>query len=300
MPPATREPRLRILLSNDDGIGAPGLQALAEAMRSLGEVWVVAPEQEMSAAGHAITIADPLRVKEIAGAFSKGVRAFAVNGTPADCVKLAVRALMHNALPDIVVSGVNRGANIAHNLIYSGTVSAATEGSILKIPAMAVSLADPARKDVPGRDAEDFIFAARFARRLVPLVLRRGLAPGTLLNVNVPRPPVEGVKITRQGRSVFIETFDRRYDPHGRVYYWQTGAMERPQEDGDTDDHALMSGYISITPIHYDLTHEASVPRLQKWLSRLRPSAGGHGHARRAQGRTKTRKGRRGGRKNAP
>jgi 5'-nucleotidase len=260
----SRPSGLRILLSNDDGIHAIGLRALTNEMVRLGEVWTVAPEREMSATGHAITIEDPLRVRK--ESLHPKARAYSVTGTPADCVKLAVRALMKGARPHVVVSGVNRGANIARNLIYSGTVSAATEGAILGISSIAVSLAGAKLRP---SDAADFRFAARFARRLVRFVLREGLVRGTLLNVNIPRPPVRGVRITRQAESVFVEKFDKRRDPHGAVYYWQAGDMQRPNKDSDADDHVVREGYISITPIHHDLTHYKSLARMARWGTAL-------------------------------
>ncbi len=241
-----------------------GLRALTSEMVRLGEVWTVAPEREMSATGHAITIEDPLRVrKEV---LHPKAHAYCVTGTPADCVKLAVRALMKGARPHVVVSGVNCGANIARNLIYSGTVSAATEGAILGIPSIAISLACAEPRP---SDAADFRFAARFALRLVRFVLREGLTHGTLLNVNVPRPPVRGVRVTRQAESVFVEKFYKRRDPHGAVYYWQAGAMQRPNKDSDADDHVVREGYISITPIHHDLTHYKSLARMDHWGTAL-------------------------------
>ena len=196
--------RPRILLSNDDGINAPGLAALYEAMKSAGDVVVVAPDSEKSAVGHAITISDPLRVWD----FKKNDEFFgyAVNGTPADCVKIAYWALLKEK-PDLVVSGINLGSNTGINAIYSGTVSAATEGTILGIPSFAVSL-------TTFKDA-DFSYAAKFARKLSEDILERGLPKGTLLNVNVPpteEQGIEGVKITRQGRSNYHEHFDKRVD----------------------------------------------------------------------------------------
>lgn len=250
---------MRILLSNDDGIYADGLRALVDELKSIGEVWVVAPEREMSAAGHSITIFDPLRVEKIQFKGAKNVKAFYVNGTPADCVKLAVRALMPE-LPDIVVSGINKGANVAHNVIYSGTVSAATEGSILGIPAIAVSL-----RNHGSHKKSDFALAARFIRHLVPIVLTKNLPEHTLLNVNFPHPPIKGIKVTKQAKSIFVEEFDRRLDPAGRVYYWQTGKMSYFKAGTDVDDQAMLDGYVSITPLHHDLTKHKAIPKIRTW-----------------------------------
>jgi 5'-nucleotidase len=218
---------------------------------------VVAPETEQSAVGHAITLTDPLRVKSINrnGAFF----GYAVKGTPADCVKLAINELM-NPPPDLVVSGINLGANVGINVIYSGTVSAATEGTILGVPAIAVSIntfRDP-----------DFGPAARFARLLVRQVKEHGLPPHTSLNVNVPaisESKIRGVRVTRQGVTRFVEKFDRRIDPRENVYYWQCGSTPPLEEDGDTDASALADDCISITPIHHDLTNYDFLESLRSW-----------------------------------
>jgi 5'-nucleotidase len=246
-----------MLLTNDDGIYAKGIEVLNEHLSEDHDVLVVAPETEQSAVGHAITLTDPLRVKPIDrnGAFF----GFAVKGTPADCVKLAINELMDPA-PDLVVSGINLGANIGINVIYSGTVSAATEGTIMGVPAVAVSLntfTDP-----------DFIPAARFIRLMVRQVAEKGLPPHTSLNVNVPAIPFEkirGVRVTRQGVSRFMEKFDRRLDPRKNEYYWQCGSNPPLEEDGDTDASALSNDCISITPIHHDLTNHDFLESLRTW-----------------------------------
>jgi 5'-nucleotidase len=220
-------------------------------------VVVVAPETEQSAVGHAITLTDPLRVKSINrnGAFF----GYAVKGTPADCVKLAINELM-NPPPDLVVSGINLGANVGINVIYSGTVSAATEGTILGVPAIAVSIntfSDP-----------DFRPAARFTRLLVRQVKEQGLPPHTSLNVNVPaisESKIRGVRVTRQGITRFVEKFDRRIDPRENVYYWQCGSTPPLEEDGDTDASALANDCISITPIQHDLTNYDFLESLRSW-----------------------------------
>ena len=248
---------MRILLTNDDGIYAKGIEVLHEHLSRDHEVVVVAPETEQSAVGHAITLTDPLRVKSInRNGASFG---YAVKGTPADCVKLAVNELMESP-PDLVVSGINLGANVGINVIYSGTVSAATEGTILGVPAIAVSIntfRDP-----------DFLPAARFARLLVRQVKEHGLPPHTSLNVNVPAIPeseIRGVRVTRQGITRFVEKFDRRMDPRNNVYYWQCGSTPPLEEDGDTDACALAADYISLTPIHHDLTNYDFLESLSTW-----------------------------------
>lgn len=238
--------RPRILVCNDDGIDAPGIIALARALRPLGEVTVVAPDKQQSAVGHAITMNYPLRVSRV----HRNRRFFglAVEGTPADCVKLAVRTLLPEK-PDLVVSGINHGSNTAISIIYSGTVSAATEGTILGIPSIAFSLTT--------YDRPDFRFAAEFAFTLSSHVLKRGLPPSTLLNVNIPavaKKDIRGVKITRQGKSFWDDTFEVRRDPNNKEYYWLTGELEVLDHAEDTDQIAVMNNFVSITPIQYDLT----------------------------------------------
>jgi 5'-nucleotidase len=199
----------------------------------------------------------PLRVTR----FLKGKTFFgyAVSGTPADCVKLAVRTILQDT-PDLLVSGVNHGSNTSVNIIYSGTVSAATEGTILGIPSIAVSLTTYTQPD--------FRFAAKFARKLARTVLRHGLPEGTLLNVNVPSVPereIRGVRVTRQGKTRWDDTFDVRLDPNNKEYYWLTGKLEVTDTAKDTDQVAIMSNYVSVTPIQYDLTDYNSLPLLERW-----------------------------------
>lgn len=249
---------MHILISNDDGIYAPGLSALHNAIRDLGQVDVVAPGGEQSAVGHGITLSDPIKTARVFrdGAFF----GFAVGGTPADCVKLAVCALLDHR-PDLVISGINLGPNAGISVIYSGTVSAATEGTILGIPSMAISL----------NTFKDPIWdtATRVARHLAETVHREGLPAHTLLNVNVPNLPIEQVKgyaVTRMGQSRFVETFDRRVDPRGNVYYWMDGSLEPCGDTEGTDLEALERGYVSLTPIWFDLTNQAALPALQRWV----------------------------------
>jgi 5'-nucleotidase len=246
-----------ILLTNDDGIFAPGLYALYESLSAIAEVAVVAPDSEKSAVGHAITITDPLRVMP----FEKFGKFFghAVHGTPADCVKIAYFALLDRK-PDMVVSGINYGSNTGINIIYSGTVSAATEGTILGIPSFAISL-------TTFKDA-DFTYAAKFAAQLVPLVLANGLPKGTFLNVNVPNVPesqIRGVAVTRMGMAIYDDKYDKRVDPRNRVYYWLTGSKLEDDEGEEVDDGAIARNLVSITPIHYDLTNHQVVEDLQRW-----------------------------------
>ena len=257
---ATADDRPRILLCNDDGIRAPGIQALANALDPLGDLVVVAPESEQSAVGHAITVRDPVRAHEVDFRTDSGpIPAWAVTGTPTDAVKLACHELLDDR-PDLVVSGINDGPNTAVNVLYSGTVSAATEASILGLDAIAVSLCEWA--------AEDFSVAEHWARRIVRLVLRSGLPDGVLLNVNVPSVPVgeiQGVAVTRQARSRWEEGFDTRTDPADREYYWLAGTFV-DLDDGDrTDTTAVEEGYVSVTPLQHDLTAHDTLSALRNW-----------------------------------
>lgn len=255
---------VRILITNDDGIGAPGLAALVAVMKGIGEVTVVAPLSEMSAVGHAITLSDPLRVTM----FEKNGEFFghAVRGTPADCVKLAYWVLLKDQpKPDVLISGINLGANSGINVIYSGTVSAATEGAILGIPSFAISLATFVKPD--------FSAAADFAGDLAKRLLQHRLPKGVFLNVNIPavaRDQIQGVRITRQGQANYVEEYSARMDPHKRNYYWLTGEKVDIEESEEVDDRALMQNYISITPVHYDLTCYAFMEELKNWDIRYR------------------------------
>lgn len=246
-----------ILVTNDDGINAPGIEMLYSAMQEIGDVAVVAPDREMSAAGHAITLSDPLRVSTIR--LKNGVKGHAVNGTPADCVKIAVKAILDRT-PDLVVSGINQGSNTGINVIYSGTVSAATEGIILGIPSIAFSLAS--------YDYNDFAPAGSFADRIVREVLHHGVPDNTLLNVNIPALPEEeirGIFVTKQGKAFYDERFDKRIDPRNRTYYWMTGERKTMEEDEGSDERAVQEGYVSVTPVQYDLTHYQFLNHLKEW-----------------------------------
>ncbi len=228
-----------ILVSNDDGVHSAGIAALAEALRDLGQVVVVAPDRERSAVSHSLTLHRPLRVEEI------GPGRYAVDGTPTDCVNLGVNGILPRR-PALVVSGINKGANLGDDVTYSGTVSAAMEGTLLGLPAFAVSLL--------GRGDFRFEVAARFARRLAAWVLERGLPSDTLLNVNIPAPldgaPIRGFALTK-------------VDPRGKKYYW-IGGDELAFEDAEgTDFHAVSHGLISVTPIHLDLTNYKSFDALR-------------------------------------
>ena len=254
-----------ILISNDDGIQAAGLRALCEAMLPLGEVVVMAPEVERSAAGHAITLSDPLRVNEVDLSLDDVV-AYSCSGTPADCVKLAVLAVLPRR-PSLVVSGINHGSNTGINVIYSGTISAATEGTILGIPSAAFS--------VDCWECPDFGPAKAIAYQVAGKILEQGLPPGTFLNVNIPNLPAEqlppgsldgqGYALTVHGKAYWQDQFDRRVDPHNRVYYWLAGRKREREEPANTDEEILKAGKVSITPLHYDLTDHSYLEDLARW-----------------------------------
>jgi 5'-nucleotidase len=243
-----------ILVSNDDGIRSEGVQALARAMAPLGDVYVVAPDREQSAVSHSLTLHRPLRVEEA------GERQFAVDGTPTDCVNLAVSGILPGR-PGLVVSGINKGANLGDDITYSGTVSAAIEGTLLGIPSLAISLAT-----VDGRGPFEFDAAAAFAARLAAHVIARALPASTLLNVNVPAVPraqMTGFRITRQGKRRYGQALVEKIDPRGKKYYWIGGDELGFVDEPGTDFAAIQDGAVSITPIHLDLTHYPSFEALQ-------------------------------------
>ena len=245
---------MNILVTNDDGIQSEGIAALANALKSLGNVYVVAPDRERSAAGHSLTLHFPLRVEEL------GEGRYAIDGTPTDCVNLAVNGLL-DVKPDIVVSGINKGGNMGEDITYSGTVSAAMEGTLLGIPSIAISI--PARTD--------FIFetAAAFAVKAARKVGERGLPRDTLLNINVPNltnDQIKGWKITRQGKRIYGDAVIENRDPRGRKYFWIGGDNLGFEHVEDSDFQALSEDYISITPVHLDLTNYSSMEELRPWV----------------------------------
>ena len=249
---------MRILLTNDDGIYAKGLSSLYEELSCEGECLIVAPEIEQSAVGHAITIFRPLMVRRaMKGGTFLG---YAVLGTPADCVKIGIKELIEKPV-DMVVSGINRGANAGINVLYSGTVSAATEAAIMGIPSLAISL--DTHKEA------DFTFAAGFARKMVRMITNNPSLWGSAINVNVPCIPadqIKGVVVVRQGKSNVIESFEKRVDPRENIYYWVSGGSVCGSEEKDTDVGALSAGFITITPIQYDLTRYDLLDTLQDVL----------------------------------
>jgi len=243
-----------ILVTNDDGVHAQGVGALAEALGSLGDVYVVAPDREQSAVGHALTLHRPLRVDRI------GERRFAVNGTPSDCVNLGVLGLLPEP-PVLVVSGINHGSNLGDDVTYSGTVSAAMEGTLLGVPSMAVSQAEG--------EASGFDAAGRVAELVAARVLVEGLPAKTLLNINVPRGELRGIRLTRLGHRVYREKVVQEVDPRGRPYFWIGAGPPEWQEDEASDIAAVHAGFAAVTPLHLDLTHFGALGRMSEWEGNL-------------------------------
>jgi len=248
---------MRILVTNDDGIMAPGLQALRRVMAEVGDVSVIAPTMPQSAVGHAITLTDPIRVHRTK--LADGTVGQGVEGSPADSVKLAMLELLKEP-PDLVASGVNLGANVGINVLYSGTVAAAVEGAFFGVPSVAVSIEDA--------DAPDFDGAARIARRIVEQWLARNGRGAMLLNINVPDltpGPPRGVRVAGQSLKGWRERWERRRDPRGRTYYWIAGDPERDDAGADSDTAALAERYVTVTPLQFDLTDRTRLAEIAAW-----------------------------------
>lgn len=246
-----------ILVTNDDGVRAPGLLALKDACATVGDVTILAPSHNWSASGHVKTMHKPLRVEQIT--LADGTEALATSGAPSDAVALALMGLVERSV-DIVVSGINHGPNLGHDVTYSGTVTAAMEAAIAKLPAIAVSLNT--------QDQADFQPAASFAASITRATLDRGLPEGTLLNVNVPAlaaDRIAGVQVTRMGLRIYRDELVRRTDPRGKPYYWIGGPAPTGVEEEGTDIWAVANGYISVTPIQLDLTARSFLPALRDW-----------------------------------
>lgn len=241
-----------ILVTNDDGVRSPGLERLARELDELGDVFIVAPEEEKSAVSHALTIHEPVWAREVSD------QVFAVRGTPADCVIVAVRKILKEP-PDLVVSGINHGANIGDDVMYSGTVAGAREACYLDLPAFAIS-------QFYHHAEIDFTVAGRFARRLARRILREGLPAGTFLNVNVPENPSGGARFTRQGSRLSKSSIQENFDPRGRKYYWigedRSGWKGRPNSNSDYE--AVREGYISVTPLHRDQTNHRALKEMRE------------------------------------
>ncbi len=245
---------MKIMVTNDDGIHSQGLVTLADALRSIAEVWVVAPDREMSAVSHSLTLHKPLRVKEIAS------QCYSVSGTPTDCVNLGVNSIL-KVNPDLIVSGINKGGNLGGDTVYSGTVAAAREGTMLGIPSFAISL-------VAGKDFK-FQTGAAFAVRLAKHLLKNGLPKGTFLNVNIPNNEIDGntpYRITRQGKRFRVGSIVEKVDPRGEKYYWFGNSNMDFEEIKDSDSKAIAQNCISITPLCLDLTDYSLIEELSAWV----------------------------------
>ena len=251
-----------ILVSNDDGITSKGIRALIEAMHEIGEVIVVAPDSPQSGMGHAITIGNPLRLSKTDIFHNLGVEAYKCSGTPADCIKLGKHHVLKGRNPDLVVSGINHGSNLAISVLYSGTMSAAIEGAIEGYPSIGYSLSDFSQ------DA-DFSHAKEHIQHIAREVLKKGLMKGVALNVNIPpkqNENIKGIKICRQAKAHWEEEFDHRKDPYGRPYFWLAGNFVNNDKGEDTDVWAVDQNYISIVPCQYDLTaHHAIAQINDEW-----------------------------------
>ncbi len=248
---------MNILISNDDGIDATGIKVLTKFLKKIGNVTVVAPRTEQSAVGHAITMKVPLRVTEY---YENGnFFGYAVDGTPADCVKMGIKNIM-KVKPDIVVSGINHGSNTAINIVYSGTVSAAREAAIMDVPSLAISIAD--------HHPKNFEFAGKVARELTKMVVKHGLPTGTLLNVNIPDLPeeqIKGILPTLQGKTKWDDVYEERIDPYGDKYYWLTGKLIEADGKLEMDHFAVKNNYVAVTPVHFDLTDYQAYEDMQSW-----------------------------------
>lgn len=249
-----------ILITNDDGVHAPGIKALAASLASVGTVHVVAPDREVSACAQSLTLKHPLRAERL------DERIYSVDGTPADCVNLALVKLLPRR-PDLVVSGINRGANMGEDVFYSGTVGGAREGTFFGVPSIAFSLAVREAREM------DFGAAAAFAAKLAAMVLAKGLPERTLLNVNVPPGAPTGVAVTVQGRREHEGTIFEGLDPRRRTYYWIEEGNDRWLSDEMSDIHAVRSGLISVSPLQSDTTHHAVVAAFRGWLPALDATA---------------------------
>jgi 5'-nucleotidase len=258
------ELNVRILLTNDDGVYAPGLRALRTELQKLGEVTVVAPASEQSGVGHSITLLTPLLVQEVHDERDQFM-GWAVEGRPADCVKLALLELLPEP-PDLLVSGLNAGSNAGINVLYSGTVAAAIEGAFFRQTSIALSLEYTKPKPL------NFPRAAELARRVIEQIMAQKPAQGALFNVNIPsleKGPVRGIRTVPQNVAPYVETFDRRVDPRGRIYFWTNPGFDCPEPHPDSDVTTLRDGYITVTPLQFNLTHAALLQQMEQWPWRL-------------------------------
>ncbi|MCX2739902.1 5'/3'-nucleotidase SurE [Pontibacter anaerobius] len=251
-----------ILVSNDDGITAPGIRTLVRVAMKIGEVVVVAPDSPQSGMGHAITIGNTLRLDKSIAFEDLGIEAYECSGTPADCVKLAKHHVLRDRQPDLVVSGINHGSNSSISVLYSGTMSAAIEAAIEGLPAIGFSLCDY------GHGA-DFSHVEEYVEKIIREAIAKGIPDNTTLNVNIPKKseePIKGIKICRQARAKWQEEFDERLDPHNRKYYWMTGSFVNFDKGEDTDEWALVNNYISIVPCQFDMTAHHTISMInEEW-----------------------------------
>lgn len=255
---------MNILISNDDGIAANGIRALTEELSKHYNVYVVAPDRERSAAGHSLTLHTPLRVEEIEESKSGAKRTWVTNGTPGDCVKLGINAILApEEQPDFVISGINHGPNLGSDILYSGTVSCAMEGAMLGVPSIAVSLASMQS------EYDDFKYTAKFIASLLKKLKEFQFPPKMLLNVNVPAledDDIIGVAITELGRKMFTDNYEKRVDPRGKIYYWMAGELISEPSTANTDIAAVRNNKISITPVTYEMTKEETMADLSDIL----------------------------------
>lgn len=256
--------KMNILIANDDGIAANGIRALTEELSKNHDVYVVAPDRERSAAGHSLTLHTPLRVEELDSGKNGAKRAWVTTGTPGDCVKIAVSAILSDEeRPDIVISGINHGPNLGADILYSGTVSCAMEGAMLGIPSIAVSLASMRA------EYEDFKFPARFISSLLEKLKDFKFPKKSILNVNIPKldaSDITGVAITELGRKMFTDDYEKRVDPRGQVYYWMAGQLITEPAGAQTDLAAIQNNQISITPVTYEMTRTETISDLDSIL----------------------------------
>ena len=251
-----------ILITNDDGFTAKGMQALIDTVKVFGELLVVAPDKPQSGMGHAITVNDPIRIQETN--YFKNIKGFHCSGTPVDCIKIGMYKL-GKRLPNLILSGINHGSNVSTNILYSGTMSAAVEGAIEGIPSIGFSLTD--------YDSNaDFSAAKKVVKTIVQSALKEGIEKGICLNVNIPNVAIEqikGIKVCRQGRAFWDDTFDERTDPLGKKYYWLTGSFEDHEKSNDTDVHLLNNNFVTIVPIQFDMTAHNAIQSINQWNFKL-------------------------------
>lgn len=258
--------RPTILVTNDDGINAPGLRTLVKVMRKLGDVVVVAPDRPRSGQGHAITVSMPLRVSSVHK--DEGYQEYRCNGTPVDCVKLGVQIVLRRQ-PDLLVSGINHGSNASINVVYSGTMAAVIEAAIDKIPAIGFSLDDY-------EVSANFSHSEEYVEMITREVLEKGMPEGTCLNVNIPAindEPIKGVKVCRQSLGSWKERFDERVDPRGRDYFWITGVFSNPDHKEGTDTWAMEQNYVSVVPMKFDLTSYEAIPAIENFDFETKPNS---------------------------